>query len=592
MSCPKMHCRISHAAWIVLLGLSAYAVALANADPLGLRLLLSSDPVPDHVLAHVQQHGSSSWQATQADSSSSQAADQRRQLHQAIPIRANALNVRPGLQASAARPASWATASITPSVRGFGIPKTFLGISHEWTNVEELNQPGSYLQLIQDLTAYGGGPLVVRIGGGSTDQQTAPAPASTWNELRQLQYKTGVMYIFGLNFKKGDAALAKSQMDTIFKEIPYYSIMSFELGNEPNFYEGIYGKSSKEYIACCFVNDWERFVKALSCKNPAQFSTCTPGQFAGPVWGHVNMFPRTMEWFLKVNYPYMNLVTVHWYKARREDQNTVQSLLAEGPVRTEMANLRKLVEISRRYGKDLRVAEMNTISNSGREGLSDSLAAALWTLDGALEVANTGAVGINLHWGDGLALYAALLRQKTGAAYVKPTYYAYLLLQMALGSGAQLVKLDLQALPGAKLKVWPLLDTKSGAMRIVLINKHATAAAGMSVRLPDDGYADGKLLRLLGKRGLEDEWGVSLGNMTYNLGGQVFGDPAGEIIAREVAAAAAGPAAGANAGAVVTEAGSSSSGAAAAAAGKPGVKYTVIMPAGSAALLVIPKQPK
>lgn len=148
--------------------------------------------VPDHVLAHVQQHGSSSWHATQADSSSSsQAADQRRQLHQAIPIRANALNVRPGLQASAARPASWATASITPSVRGFGIPKTFLGISHEWTNVEELNQPGSYLQLIQDLTAYGGGPLVVRIGGGSTDQQTAPAPASTWNELRQLQYKTG-----------------------------------------------------------------------------------------------------------------------------------------------------------------------------------------------------------------------------------------------------------------------------------------------------------------------------------------------------------------------------------------------------------------
>lgn len=51
---------------------------------------------------------------------------------------------------------------------------------------------------------------------------------------------------------------------------------------------------------------------------------------------------------LRVNYPYMNLVTVHWYKARREDQNTVQSLLAEGPVRTEMANLRKLVEISRR----------------------------------------------------------------------------------------------------------------------------------------------------------------------------------------------------------------------------------------------------
>jgi hypothetical protein len=163
--------------------------------------------VPDHVLAQVQHRGSSTWAAAEAandqgyqadddsSSSSGQGADQRRHLHQAIPIRANALNVRPGLQASSARPASWATASITPSVRGFGIPKTFLGISHEWTNVEELNQPGTYLQLIQDLAAYGGGPLVVRIGGGSTDQQTAPAPASTWNELRQLQYKTGEEYL-------------------------------------------------------------------------------------------------------------------------------------------------------------------------------------------------------------------------------------------------------------------------------------------------------------------------------------------------------------------------------------------------------------
>lgn len=185
-----------------------------------------------------------------------------------------------------------------------------------------------------------------------------------------------------------------------------------------------------------------------------------------------------------------------------------------------------------RYGKDLRVAEMNTISNSGREGLSDNLAAALWTLDGAFEVANTGAVGINLHWGSGLTLYAALLRQQSGAAYVKPPYYAYLLFQMALGQGARLVQLDLKAKPQAKLKVWALQDYNSGSLRVVLINKHATAGAGVAVQLPA-GYHDGKLIRLMGKRGLEDEWGISLGNMTYNLGGQAFGVPAGEVIFAE-----------------------------------------------------------
>jgi len=49
------------------------------------------------------------------------------------------------------------------------------------------------------------------------------------------------------------------------------------------------------------------------------------------------------------------------------------------------------------YGTPLRVAEMNTISNSGRMGVSNVFSSALWTLDSALEVAGTGAVGVNFH---------------------------------------------------------------------------------------------------------------------------------------------------------------------------------------------------
>ena len=62
------------------------------------------------------------------------------------------------------------------------------------------------------------------------------------------------------------------------------------------------------------------------------------------------------------------------------------------------------------YGKPLRVAEMNTISNSGRAGVSDVMAAALWTVDGALEVAQAGGIGVNLHQGAGQNLYAAVIR--------------------------------------------------------------------------------------------------------------------------------------------------------------------------------------
>lgn len=217
----------------------------------------------------------------------------------------------------------------------------------------------------------------------------------------------------------------------------------------------------------------------------------------------------------------------------------------------------------RRWGKELRVAEMNTISNSGRQGISNSLAAALWTLDGAFEVAATGATGINLHWGDGMALYAALLRQGSGNSIVKPPYYAYLMFQMALGSGAAFISTpSFQATPGSKIKVWALKDTSSRAVRIVLINKDGVGGAGVVLRFPESaGFKDGKLLRLVGQKGLEDQWSVSLGGMTYTLGGKPFGVPEGEVVTQSVS-----PQQGME--------------------GYP-VSYTVSMPPGSAALLML-----
>lgn len=54
-----------------------------------------------------------------------------------------------------------------------------------------MNHGGSYLQLLKDLTAYGSGPLVVRVGGGSTDKQADVPPESTFKALRELHNVTG-----------------------------------------------------------------------------------------------------------------------------------------------------------------------------------------------------------------------------------------------------------------------------------------------------------------------------------------------------------------------------------------------------------------
>lgn len=41
-------------------------------------------------------------------------------------------------------------------------------------------------------------------------------------------------------------------------------------------------------------------------------------------------------------------MTVHWYKSAREKGDTVQTLLEEYPLRTEMANLKQLVDVSKK----------------------------------------------------------------------------------------------------------------------------------------------------------------------------------------------------------------------------------------------------
>jgi hypothetical protein len=71
---------------------------------------------------------------------------------------------------------------------------------------------------------------------------------------------------------------------------------------------------------------------------------------------------------------FVSLVTVHWYKATKETHNTPETLLEEGPIRVEADNLRQLVQVANSFGKPLRVAEMNTNSNSGLLGVSNVFA--------------------------------------------------------------------------------------------------------------------------------------------------------------------------------------------------------------------------
>jgi hypothetical protein len=67
---------------------------------------------------------------------------------------------------------------------------------------------------------------------------------------------------------------------------------------QPNFYVSKKNMTALEYSRCCFTTDWIEFARNLSCPCGTD-QCCTEGQFAGPVWGHINVYPSTIKWFLE-----------------------------------------------------------------------------------------------------------------------------------------------------------------------------------------------------------------------------------------------------------------------------------------------------
>jgi hypothetical protein len=112
------------------------------------------------------------------------------------------------------------------------IPQSFLGISHEWTHVEEINNIPGYKDIIRLLTSYGSGPFNIRIGGGSTDKQAYVFPQYVYDALRQVHEETGAQYIMSVNFEKGDVELARAQLKMAKDNLPAAAILTTEIGNE------------------------------------------------------------------------------------------------------------------------------------------------------------------------------------------------------------------------------------------------------------------------------------------------------------------------------------------------------------------------
>lgn len=414
------------------------------------------------------------------------------------------------------------------------IPASFLGFSQEWPWINSLTGSEHIFSIFDLLRNGKREPLMLRVGGADGDAgydgifnpqhkdyndpynvMKRKSMENTYKELSLLKNRVGFRFIATVNLANRNASLAQDQARQLRSTLGD-SLLSLEIGNEPNYYMSHVPQywPRKETFYTDIVNEFESFTKALDCQK-----NC-----AGPAWGWIGLNPDMMRNYLRRTAPGLNYVTVHYYKsAYRPGQpgnDTVETLLQETDVITKW--IRPQMAVSREFGVPLRIGESNAVSGGGHDGVSNSFAAALWTLDTCLAMAAEGVSGIDFHQGSyRYAMYERVQKPSPDAEgyplyqnyRVQPSFYGMLFFQMANRDQSQIRQLSID--PSLKVKGYQLFSAEGS--RTVLVNKDPYQARTLTLILPPEFQGRSlRMIELLAPGGdISAKKGITLAGQSY-----------------------------------------------------------------------------
>jgi hypothetical protein len=372
-----------------------------------------------------------------------------------------------------------ASATVGPEPTGRPLPPGFVGLSLEYPAVPEY---AGLVALIRDLSP--GQRPVLRVGGNSTDETWSPqagevaprharyALTDAWlSATRGLAAALDARLILGLNLAGGSPAAAAAEARALARAIGPRYIQAFEIGNEPDLYglfpwrEGGYRRPA-DYSLNDLIGEFSRWRAAIGRALPV----------AGPAYA---TFDWSLGRFIDAEAG-LTLATFHHYpldacltKPSATGYPTVARLLGDEASSDFAALLAPAVAAAHAHHRPFRLDELNSASCSGKWGVSNTFASALWILDTLFDLAREGVDGVNVHTFPGAA-YAPFER-----GIVRPEYYGMLLFTQAFPAGARL--LPVRVSPAGPLKVWA---TEGQGIRIVLINKDPRRAYQVRLRAP------------------------------------------------------------------------------------------------------------
>ena len=421
--------------------------------------------------------------------------------------------------------------TVDGSPAGSPLPAGFLGLSFEYGALEAYTGPDPaavdpvFVQLLRNL----GQPLVLRIGGNSTDatwwpvRGTSPPPGisypltPTWlASARALTGELGAKLILGVNLAAAPPRLSAVEARKLVRGLGAGHVAALELGNEPD----VYG-----------VFPWYRHRRRQVFARGAGYGLAAFTREAGRTAALLPELPLAgpataeLPWLASIPaliaaQPAMRVVTVHRYALQGCLTNpsspaypSIGNLLSDRSSAGLAQALVPYVALAHARGLRFRVDELNSAALAGclgRPGVSDTFASALWMLDALFNLAGVGVDGVNVHSlpGAGYELFTFSHDAGSWQAFVRPDYYAMLLFAQAFPAGARLLPVRT---PAGAVKVWATL-APDGRTRVALINK-GPRPEWVELQLPPAaGPAEVEWLRAPGAAATR---GVTLGGQTF-----------------------------------------------------------------------------
>jgi len=406
-----------------------------------------------------------------------------------------------------------ATISLNP---GRTIPADYSGIAYEWTAARYIAGAAStgkneiYRQLLRNLAQYGNVPIIIRIGGDSTDSVTAlqNVDLESINDL-YTDMNGQVKFMLGINMGSDSTTIATNEVNAIRSAIPASAIVGLEMGNEPDTW-GERGLRPGNYTYTDYRTQMQQWETLIANDSQSTLNSVSPA-FAGTQWK-----PSFMSDLANLNLS-STIVTQHYYPGGPGQADNF--LLLDTSSTFGPYHLTSYINSAHAAGKTWCADELNSIYSGGQAGLSDTFSSALWAIDIAFEFAQDGADGVNWHIDNGgpTAFFSVTETQDPTTRlidytlnHVYPLYYGVQMLAAATASHGALLPVTLST--SANIKVWAL-QGEDGLVRVVVLNKTQSTSGSVSVTLP--GYSTGEVVRLLAPSYLSTS-GVTLGGQTYD----------------------------------------------------------------------------